>query len=67
MANMIKKIIPQFCVPTPERNVEIDHAKSIAHQEFDELNRQAQKQNKTVSAGHLIPNDELNNALDANS
>lgn len=46
---------------------ETDYKKSIARQEFEELNRQAAKQNKSVFAGKLISNDELNNALDANS
>lgn len=58
---------PKFCVPTAERNAEIDYAKSIARQEFEELNRQAGKTGKTVFAGRLIENDELNIALDANS
>lgn len=58
---------PKFCVPTPERNAEIDHAQSISRQEMDELKRQAAKQNKSIFAGRLISNDELNNALDANS
>ena len=46
---------------------ETDYKKSIARQEFEELNRQAAKQNKSIFAGRLISNDELNNALDANS
>jgi len=46
---------------------ETDYKKSIARQEFEELNRQAAKQSKSVFAGKLISNDELNNALDANS
>lgn len=58
---------PKFCVPTHERNAEINHAQSIARQEIGELKRQAEKQNKSIFAGRLIENDELNNALDANS
>ena len=46
---------------------ETDYKKSIARQEFEELNRQAAKQNKSIFAGRLISNNELNNALDANS
>lgn len=56
----------KFCAPTAARNAEIDHAKLIARQQFDELNRQARKTDQTVFAGRLIQNDELNNALDAN-
>jgi len=46
---------------------ETDYKKSIARQELDELNRQAAKQSKSVFSGKLISNDQLNNALDANS
>ena len=56
---------PTFCVPTAARNTEIEREKSIARQEFDELNRQAAKTGQAIFAGRLIPIDELNNALDA--
>jgi len=63
----MKPYTPTFCIPTAARNAEIDLAQSIARQEFDELNRQARKTGQTVFAGRLVSNDELNNALDANS
>ena len=58
---------PKFCVPTQQRIDEIDHDKSIARQEMDELKRQAGKTDQSIFAGRLIPTDELNSALDANS
>lgn len=64
---MSEKYIPTFCVPTKERYAEIDNEQSKARQEFSELKRQAAIQGKVIFAGRLISQDELNNALDANS
>lgn len=58
---------PKFCVPTQQRIDEVDHDKSMARQEFDELKRQSGKTNQSIFAGRLIPTDELNSALNANS